>query len=145
MPEEKKVKVGVKREEEMLFKCDLGQIKLENLYIDEKNKRESEKIGPNPSRLLGLAVLGCLSASFEFCLKKRNFPLEDLEATAEVTLSRTQKGFWRVKKIDCNIIPKISDPDALKRANQCLKMFEQYCIVTESVRRGIDVNVNVDL
>ena len=42
---EKKVKVGVKREEEMLFKCDLGQIKLENLYIDEKNKKEADKKG----------------------------------------------------------------------------------------------------
>ena len=30
-----KSKVSLKLEEEMLFKCDLGQLAMQNLYIDE--------------------------------------------------------------------------------------------------------------
>lgn len=144
MSDESKLKVGLTLEEEMIFKCDLGQIKMQNLYIDEKNSKEADKIGPNPSRLLALAVLGCLAASFTFCMQKKNFTLNDLEGKAEVIIKRNQKGFWRVKKINITINPKIEDPKMRKRADQCRKMFEQYCIVTQAVREGIEVNVNLD-
>ncbi|MFX1595229.1 MAG: OsmC family protein [Promethearchaeota archaeon] len=152
---EMKTSVGIsldKSESQMIFKCDLGIIKVKDCYIDEEHHEEVDMLGPNPSRLLALGVLGCLSASFIFCLKKRNFTLNDLKANAEVTIARNEKGFWRVKKIDVDIVPKIEDLESLKRARQCLKQvkenisfFEQYCIVTESVRAGIEVNVNLNL
>ncbi|MFX1532096.1 MAG: OsmC family protein [Promethearchaeota archaeon] len=139
-------------ESQMIFKCDLGNMKVKDCYIDEENRDEVDMLGPNPSRLLALGVLGCLSASFIFCLKKRNFKVDDFIAEAEVVITRNEKGFLRIKKIDVNIQPKITDSDALKRAKQCLKsakdgvsFFEQYCIVTQSVRSGIEVNVNLDL
>ena len=150
-----KTKVGLKLDEsesQMIFKCDLGNLKVKDCYIDEEHHEEVDMLGPNPSRLLALGVLGCLSASFIFCLKKKNFQVDDFNAEAEVTLARNEKGFWRIKKIDVDIVPKIENPDTLKRAKQCLKQvkegvsfFEQYCIVTQSVRAGIEVNVNLDL
>ncbi|MFX1476782.1 MAG: OsmC family protein [Promethearchaeota archaeon] len=137
---------------QMIFKCDLGDLKVKDCYIDEEHKEEVDMLGPNPSRLLALGVLGCLSASFIFCLKKRNFKVDDFKAEAEVIITRNDKGFLRIKRIDVDIEPKITDPDTLKRAKQCLKsvkdnnsFFEQYCIVTQSVRSGIEVNVNIDL
>ncbi|NHJ24434.1 MAG: OsmC family peroxiredoxin [Candidatus Lokiarchaeota archaeon] len=144
MSDEIKTKVGIKLEEEMIFKCDLGTMKVKDCYIDETNKDEVDMLGPNPSRMLGLAILGCLSASFIFCLKKRVLSLDDLKAIAEVTLARNEKGFLRVKKIDVNIDTIIKDPDARKRAEQCKKMFENYCTVTQSVRDGIKVEVNLN-
>ncbi len=144
MSEEIKTRVGIKLEEEMIFKCDLGTMKVKDCYIDETNKDEVDMLGPNPSRMLGLAILGCLSASFIFCLKKRALSLNDLKAEAEVTLARNEKGFLRVKQIDVNIDSIIKDPDARKRAEQCKKMFENYCTVTQSVRDGIKVDVNLN-
>ncbi|MCK4379865.1 MAG: OsmC family protein [Candidatus Lokiarchaeota archaeon] len=139
-------------ESQMIFKCDLGNLKVKDCYIDEEHREEVDMLGPNPSRLLALGVLGCLSASFIFCLKKRNFKLDDFAAEAEVVITRNEKGFWRIKKIDVDIEPKIEEPKTLKRAKQCLKQvkdgysfFEQYCIVTQSVRAGIEVNVNLNL
>jgi organic hydroperoxide reductase OsmC/OhrA len=135
---------------QMIFRCDLGKIQMGELLIDEKNSAEADRIGPNPSRLLALGIMGCLSASLIFCLKKRNFSIADLHAEAQVTLHRNSKGFWRVQKIDVDLRPKISDPEAIKRFEQCMKktadgvpFFEQFCIVTESVRTGIAINVNV--
>ncbi len=144
MSEQLKTKVGLKQEEEMIFKCDLGQLKIQNLYIDEKHKQETERIGPSPAKLLALSVLGCLAASFTFCLQKKDFTLSNLEGKAEVTIARNDKGFWRVKKIDIIIIPKVGDPKMRKRVDQCRKFFEQYCIISESVRNGIDLNVNLE-
>ena len=93
-----------------------------------------------------------IQSVFIFCLKKRDFKVDDFKAEAEVTIARNDKGFLRIKKIDVYIEPRIEDPDTLKRAKQCLKaakdgvsFFEQYCIVTQSVRSGIKVNVNIDL
>jgi uncharacterized OsmC-like protein len=152
---ELKTKVGIKLddiESQMIFKCDLGNMKVKDCYIDEEHHEEVDMLGPNPSRMLALGVLGCLSASFIFCLKKRNFKVDDFKSEAEVTIARNSKGFWRVKKIDVNIEPIINNPEALKRAKQCLKtakngvsFFEQYCIVTQSVRDGVEVNVNIDI
>jgi uncharacterized OsmC-like protein len=150
-----KTKVGIKLDDfksQMIFKCDLGNMKVKDCYIDEEHHEEVDMLGPNPSRMLALGVLGCLSASFIFCLKKRDFKVDDFKGEAEVTIARNEKGFLRIKKIDVNIEPRIEDPNTLKRAKQCLKaakdgvsFFEQYCIVTQSVRSGIKVNVNIDL
>ncbi|MFX0023827.1 MAG: OsmC family protein [Candidatus Hermodarchaeota archaeon] len=150
-----KTKVGLKlddAESQMIFKCDLGNMKVKDCYIDEEHHAEVDMLGPNPSRMLALGILGCLSASFIFCLKKRNLKVDDFKSEAEVTIARNEKGFWRIKKIDVDIEPKITDPEALKRAKQCLKItkdgvsfFEQYCIVTQSVRAGVEVNVNLDI
>jgi uncharacterized OsmC-like protein len=143
MPETQ-VKVKLSLERDMIFKCDLGNLKLNDCFIDETNKKESEMLGPNASRLLAMAVLGCLSASFIFCFSKRNFTIEDLDAEAIVTTFRNKKGFVRVKKIDVNIKTQLESPEIRKRADQCKKMFEQYCTITASVREGIEVNVNLD-
>lgn len=143
MTMELNTKVSLKQTEEMVFKGDLGRYKIENLYIDEKDVNKEEKMGTSPTKLLALSVLGCLAASFSFCLLKNSYSLSDLEGKAEVTISRNEQGFWRVKKIDVEIIPKIDSPEMRKRADQCIKFFEQYCIIAESLRTGFEVNVNL--
>jgi uncharacterized OsmC-like protein len=144
MSNELKTKVSLKQEENMLFKCDLGQNIMQNIYIDERERKETDKIGHSPAKLLALSVLGCLAASFEFCLTKRNFSLKGLDGTAEVTIARNKKGFWRVKKINIDLIPLVDDPTMRKRVDQCKKFFEQYCIISESLRKGFEINVNLD-
>ena len=99
----------------MIFKCDLGQIKMNNLFIDEQNKKSIDKIGPNPTKLLALSVLGCLAASFAFCLRKKNFSVSDIEGKAVITSKRNEKGFWRLKKIDIKLNPKIIIQKCVKK------------------------------
>ena len=135
--------VKIKLEKDMIFKCDMGGMKLKDCYIDDTNQEEADMWGPNPARLLGIALLGCLSSSFIFCLQKKNFTTQDLEAVGEVIIGRNEKGFVRVKRINVVIDIKIDDPAMRKRAEQCKKMFEQYCTVTAAVVEGIEVNVDV--
>ncbi|MFX1501576.1 MAG: OsmC family protein [Promethearchaeota archaeon] len=141
---EKKSKVELKLEEKMLFRCNLGKLKMDDLYIDERKEKRNDRIGPSPVKLLGLSVLSCLAASFEFCIEKKNLFLSDLEGRAEVTVARNTNKFWRIKKIDVEIVPKIDNPELLNRVNQCKKLFEQYCIISESLKKGIEINVNLE-
>jgi len=144
MSEGSNPKVGITLERDMIFKCNLGEMKVKDCFIDDTHEEEADMLGPNPSRLLGLALLGCLSASFIFCLKKKELTVDDLKAEAELTIARNEKGFWRVKKIEVELNITINDPETRKRADRCKKMFEQYCIVTQAVREGIDVEVNLN-
>jgi len=144
MGKEISTKVKIKLEKDMIFRCELGGMKVEDCYIDDTNQVETEMWGPNPARLLGMALLGCLSSSYIFCMKKRNFTTEDLEATGEVIIGRNEKGFVRVKRVNVIIDVKIQDEEMRKRAEQCKKMFEQYCTVTAAVVEGIEVNVNLN-
>src|SRR6056297_2563920 len=107
-----KTNVAIDLKSGMIFKCDLGEMKVKDCYIDEEHRDEVDMLGPNPSRLLGMAVLGCLSASFIFCLKKKDLNVDDLDANAELTIERNKKGFWRVKKIEVNISPKLDSEEA---------------------------------
>ena len=143
MTSEARVKVGLKLQENMLFKCELGNVKMQDLYIDERNKKKNEKIGPSPIKLLALSVLGCLAASFEFCLQKKGFTLSDLDGRAEVTFIRKNKDFWRIKKIDIDLLPKIDNTEMRKSVAQCKNLFEQHCIISESLRKGMEINVNL--
>ncbi|TFG20975.1 MAG: hypothetical protein EU533_05725, partial [Promethearchaeota archaeon] len=113
---------------------------------------EEKKRGPDAAQLLGLAVLSCLSASFIYCLNKRELTIKDLDGKAEIFFKKNERGYIRIDKIDILIIPKTDDPEILKRINQCIKklksgkmFFEETCIITPSVEKGIKVNVKVDL
>lgn len=144
MSNEYRSEVGIKLEDEMIFKCDLGKIQMNDLFIDEYNKRSINKVGPNPSKLLALSVLGCLAGSLTFCLKKKKSSLSDIKGNAIITSMKNEDGFWRLKKIDITLNPRIDNSEMRKSMDQCQKSFEQFCIISESLREGIDININID-
>jgi uncharacterized OsmC-like protein len=144
--------VDLKLEKDLIFKADLGYDKVRELIIDETMNGETQKCGPDAAELLAMAILGCLNASFIFCLQKRNLSLDELHAHAVVSFKKIEKGYTRIDKIDVKIVPKSKDPTVIKRISQCIKeiksgnmFFEETCIITESVRQGIEVNVNVQI
>lgn len=152
MVHEKNTIVDLKLEKDLIFKCYLGFEKLQEIYIDETLEEKEDMWGPDAARLLGMALLGCLSASFIFCLKKRNLTPDDLEARAEISFKTIEKGYTRIKQVDISLKPKTDDAATLKRINQCIRemkngklLFEENCIITASVREGINVNVEMDI
>lgn len=96
---------------------------------------------PNPARILAAAVGDCLSASLVFCLKRRGVVTNGLRTTVHVTMVRNEQKRLRVGRIDVSIHPQ--DPIPTEVLDACLKSFEDFCVVTQSVREGIDVVVDV--
>jgi organic hydroperoxide reductase OsmC/OhrA len=98
--------------------------------------------GPNPSRLLGTAVANCLAASLLFALRKFGNEPGPLRVLATVTLDRNAQGRMRIGRIAVEI--RLGVPvAALKHAERAVAQFEDFCVVTQSVRAGIDVAVTV--
>ena len=143
MSDEIKTHLKLNWEKDLIFKLDMGKVKTGNFLIDDTNKG-ADKIGPNPSRLLASAVMGCMCASLLFCIGKKNLSFDDFEAEAEITTFKNEKNFWRVKEINIKMIPKTNDEAVIKRLKQCEKMFEEYCVITQSVREGITINLDLD-
>lgn len=99
--------------------------------------------GPNPVRLLGAAVGNCLAASLQFCLQKSKVDARGVRARVTGTTERNERGRLRIKSIDVVLEP-IFDGVPPERFHRCTQLFEDFCIVTQSVRDGIDVDVRVE-
>lgn len=98
--------------------------------------------GPNAAAVLGAAVGDCLATSLAFCLKKSRIGLDDLTARVTTHVTRNEKGRFRISGIDVELSPEVADADRA-RLERCEQLFEDFCIVTESVRQGIPVTVSV--
>lgn len=98
--------------------------------------------GPAPSRLLAAAVMNCLASSLLYCLRKSRIDVSDMTAHVLATLGRNEHGRLRIDRFDVTLEPSI-EPDHLHRLSRCADLFEDYCVVTESVRRGIAVHVRI--
>lgn len=98
--------------------------------------------GPNPARVLALAIVNCLSASLVFCLSKKGEKVTGLKSRVHVDVVRNEKGRLRIGKVDVTIAAPVERDSAALLA--CLDTFEDFCTVTQSVRDGFPVNVNVE-
>ncbi|GGA24246.1 OsmC family protein [Dyella nitratireducens] len=98
--------------------------------------------GPNPDRLLIAAVANCLSASLLFALRKYKNAPEKLVTKARAVLERNEHGRLRVTRIQVEM-QLAESTSALEHAERALAQFEDFCIVTESVRQGVMVDVSV--
>jgi uncharacterized OsmC-like protein len=94
--------------------------------------------GPDAARLLAAAVGQCLSASLLLCLQKSRVTVHDLRTEAGVTIARNDRGRLRVTGVHVGITVEADD---LTRLERCADVFEDYCIVTASVRRAFPVSV----
>jgi len=98
--------------------------------------------GPNAAAVLGAAIGDCLAASLAFCLHKSRVNMDHLEAEVVTHVARNDCGKLRIVGIDVELKPEVDDADA-GRLQRCERLFEDFCIVTQSVRQGIPVNVKV--
>ena len=99
--------------------------------------------GPNPTRLLATAVAHCLSASLLHCFGKQRIPVGGFRTTVEGRLTRNPRGRLRIADLRVVLQPAVESGE-WERLGRCVDLFEDFCIVTESVRQGIPVEVVVE-
>ncbi|HLG92023.1 MAG TPA: OsmC family protein [Acidimicrobiales bacterium] len=127
-------------EEGYRFRVNFGN-DVPALFMDEPEPLGAGR-GPNASAVLAAAVGNCLCASLLYCLRKARVEVEELHSDVEVTLARDPRGRLRVSGLRVELRPKVGS-GAKGRVERCLELFEDFCVVTGSVRTGIDVEVAV--
>lgn len=123
------------------FAVDFARPGLEPLVVDEQPPVGAGR-GPNPSRLLAAAVGHCLASSFLFCVRKSRVEVTAMAVRVEGTMVRNERGRLRIGGLRVRLAPGIRAEDR-ERLGRCLELFEDFCVVTQSVRAGLDVQVEV--
>ncbi|HXF73664.1 MAG TPA: OsmC family protein [Actinomycetota bacterium] len=134
--------VVLELEEGYRFRADLGLPGVAPLVLDEPPPL-GEGAGPDAARVLAAAVGGCLSASALFCLRKAKVDVRRMRTEVSISFGRNEVGRLRIGGIRVRIAPEVDRGDA-GRIRRCLAIFEEYCTVTQSVRAGIGVEVDVE-
>jgi organic hydroperoxide reductase OsmC/OhrA len=58
-----------------------------------------------------------------------------------VDLARNEDHRLRIPRVRVTLRPTVTDSETL---DACLSNFQDYCVVTQSVRQGVDIEVSVD-
>jgi len=113
-----------------------------DLLLDEPEPL-GKRHGPNAARLVAAAVGNCLSASLVFCLRSK-FKENPGPLRASVTgqLARNERGRFRIAGLSVRI-ELAEEASVLRHLDRCMVQFEDFCVVTESIRHGIPVDVEV--
>lgn len=111
-------------------------------YVSDEPDPVGDASGPSTPALLGSALGHCLSAALLEMLKKQGVKVLDAETEAVVVVKPNDAGLPRIDHVDITIRPHIAA--RTPAVQQCEDSFGCHCTVTCSVRKGLDVRVNVD-
>lgn len=140
MSEHKDIRLSLTQLEGYAFRVDFGE-GLPELLTDEPAPL-GEGQGPNPSKLLLLSLANCLAASLSFALRKfRNAP-GPFKVDVMGRMERNPEGRWRIPQAFVEI-HMAEGAEAHQHLERVLDQFEEFCVVTQSVRQGIEVEVVV--
>ena len=92
--------------------------------------------------MLAAAIGSCLCASLAFCLNRADIPLAGLTAKVHADLVRNEQKRLRVGGVRVELHPALAT--TVGDPQRCLERFEDFCVVTESVRHGVPVDVSVE-
>jgi uncharacterized OsmC-like protein len=130
--------VRMKLLENYLFEVDFGEFG--NIMTDEPPPLGDGE-GPNPSAMLAASVTNCMSASLLFALRKYKNDPGELNASVTGTVERVDK-YLRITHLEIDI--QLGRQRAeLPDIDKALEQFENFCVVTQSVRHGVPVSVVV--
>ena len=134
------VTANLKQEQDFRFAIHFSDA-MPVLYGDEPPPL-GKATGPSPMQLLAAAVGNCLSDSLLFALRKFKQNPEPIQTVASATIDRNAENRLRVMNI--NVKLTLGAPGtSLAHLDRALAQFEEFCTVSQSVRQGIPVTVEV--
>ncbi len=141
MANETTFKVRLTQQEDYQFRVTFDAPEIATLLVDEPAPLGKNE-GPNAARLVAAAVANCLSASLLFAVRKFKQNPGAIGAEAIARIARNEQGRFRIAGIDVAI--QLGMPsEGSENLDRSLAQFEDFCIVTQSIRQGIPIRVEV--
>jgi uncharacterized OsmC-like protein len=144
MSDERTHHVTVRLAREYEFVAEFDDVPNSSSILLDEPEPLGHNRAPNAASLLGAAVGDCLASSLAFCLRKSRTVVDGLTANITTHVTRNERGRFRISGIDVELAADVAEADK-PRLDRCQLLFEDFCIVTQSVRQGIPVNVAVKL
>lgn len=141
MANETSFTVRLTQDRDYQFRVAFDAPNMASLLVDEPAPLGKNE-GPNAARLVAAAVANCLSASLLFAVRKFKQDPGSLAAEAVTRIVRNEQGRFRIAGIDVAIQLGTAS-DQIEHLDRSLAQFEDFCIVTQSIRQGIPVHVAV--
>jgi organic hydroperoxide reductase OsmC/OhrA len=141
MSEEGRFTLHLEHLEGYEYKVKFDWDQLPELVLDEPTPLGSQT-GPNASRMLAAAAANCLSASLLFCVHKTEAAPGSMRTAVTCTLVRNPQKRLRIGGMEVRIQVS-AEMEQAARMRRCLELFEDFCVVTASLRQGIAVAVEV--
>ncbi len=133
--------IRLEQEADYRFAVHFGEAAIPVLHTDE-HPPLGGGTGPGPDDLLGAAVANCLASSLLFAMRKfRNDPAP-MRAWAALRKGRNEQGRLRIVEILVELRIGLAGSQ-VQSLDRILTQFEDFCVVTQSVRGGIPVTVRV--
>jgi len=136
-----KIHAHLRKEAGYDFEITIDELPGVKLHMDEPRPLGTAK-GPSAAMVLSSAVGHCLTSSLQFCLEKSRAKVKDISTDVETSLVRNERGRWRIGGIKVNLNISVDDSDK-EKLQRCKALFEDFCIVTASVKEGIKVDVEL--
>ncbi len=135
------LRLTLTQEADYAFRVHFDETTVADLLTDESPPLGKGE-GPNPTRMLLAAVANCLSASLLFALRKFKNQPGTLVTTATAELVKNERGRTRVGHIHVSLA-LAEEGSSHAHLERLMQQFEDFCVVTESVRAGVPVTVEV--
>jgi organic hydroperoxide reductase OsmC/OhrA len=141
MPQDVSFAIHLEQREDYQFNMKFDWPDVPDLSLDS-GPPLGRGAGPDAERLLAAAVGYCLTASLLFCMRKFKQTPGTLRTDVSGVLERNERGRLRVGALNARI--HLSDEAGqIAHFDRCAKQFEDFCVVSDSVRHGIALNVEI--
>ena len=140
---ERRFTVSLKHESGFRFVSQAGEdgVPHGKPYVSDEPDPVGEASGPATPALLGSAIGHCLSASLLEALRSAGADVSSFETDVTAVVKPNEDGLPRIDHVDVLLRPSVREADA--GADVCAGIFENYCTVSSSLKKGIDIRVHV--
>ena len=120
---------------------------LKNFLIDEPLSFKGSDRGPSPVEYILIGIGGCLGMSFIHCTKKNDIKINKLNILVDgkMTHSSPSNQLQLVSvSVELNVVQFEEKEKEKKNLEKCIDSYRQYCIVSNSLIKGLPIDVKVN-
>ncbi|MHA1273308.1 MAG: OsmC family protein [Promethearchaeota archaeon] len=117
-----------------------------NIHIDEPKSFHGTNLGPSSVEYLLIGIGGCIGSTFIYCFRKNKIEIENFSIIVDGQLKHIgPKNRLRLINVDVFIDFKPKPGQEKEKIELCKKIYEEHCIVSNSIKAGLPINVKMNL